>query len=300
MIRLFILLFVTMSVTLSGQQRKIILDADTGNEVDDLYAIVRALIEPEWDVISLNAAQWQSSQWATAHTMEESHRLNQVLVGYLMMEGEIKTLRGGVRRMNDWGDKAQYSAAAYDIIRQAHQLPEGEKISVVVLGALTNVASALFIDPAIESKMVVYWLGTSYDFETGVSKRIDFNAVMDPQATEIMLSSRVEMHIIPHTVAAAMRFDYAETSRRFSGVHPLTDYLVHRWDNHMDDGRYSRTIWDLGLIGAMIHPEWTEEIKAATFENPNIWLYMELDASAIIEEFYTTTVGFVEKLPMSD
>ena len=178
--------------------------------------------------------------------MEDSHRLNQVLVAYLQKENVVKTLRGGVRRMNDWGDKAQHSAAAFEIIRQAHQVPDGEKQAVLVLGALTNVASALWIDPEIASKLVVYWLGTSYDFEKKSTKRIDFNAVMDPQATEIMLSSTVEMHIIPHTVSAAMQFNYQETSQRFKGVHPLTDFLLDRWDTHIDGGRYSRTIWDWG------------------------------------------------------
>lgn len=291
-----ILLLVTAVATLHAQQKKIILDADTGNEVDDLYAIVRALVEPAWDITALNAAQWQSSQWAVDQTMEESHRLNQVLVSYLKMSDEVPTLRGGVRRMNDWGDKAQHSAAAYEIIKQAHSLPEGDKQMVVVLGALTNVASALYIDPDIESKIVVYWLGLSYDFEKNSSKRIDFNAVMDPQATEFMLSSLVEMHIIPHTVSAVMKFDYEETVRHFKGVHPLTDFLVDRWYDHLDGGRYSRTIWDLGLIGAMIHPEWAEEIRVSSFENPNIWIYKNVDADAIIKDFYFTTLDYLRKL----
>jgi len=291
-----LLLIITIAASLSAQQKRIILDADTGNEVDDLYAIVRALIEPSWEITALNAAQWQSSQWAVDHTMEESHRLNQVLVSYLKMNDEVPTLRGGIRRMNDWGDKAQHSAAAYEIIKQAHSVPDGGKQTVVVLGALTNVASALYIDPGIASKINVYWLGLSYDFEKDLSKRIDFNAVMDPQATEIMLSSMVEMHIIPHTVSAVIKFDYAKTVQQFEGVHPLTDFLLDRWESHLDAGRYWRTIWDLGLIGAMIHPEWAEEIKVNSFENPNIWIFKTIDANAIIEEFYSTTTEFVKKL----
>lgn len=293
----FVLLFICMGTMMFAQTRDIILDADTGNEVDDLYAIVRALIEPGWDINTLNATQWQSSQWATDNTMEDSHRLNQALVGYLQMEREVRTLRGGVRRMYDWGKKAQHSEAAYEIIKQAHMQPEGEKQWVIVLGALTNVASALEIDPSIESKIIVYWLGTRYDFEKKSHKRIDFNAIMDPQACEIMLSSRVEMHIIPGNVSAVMRFDYQETSRRFKNVHPLTDFLFRRWDQAVEGERYARTIWDLGLVGAMIHPEWTTEVKGAGFENPNIWLYKEIKAELIIQEFFETTLDYVAELP---
>lgn len=107
--------------------------------------------------------------------MENSHRINAVLVGYLGVD--VPTKRGGVNRMFDWGDKAQHSAAAYEIIKQAHAMPEGEKLMVVALGALTNVASAIFIDPSIESKISLYWLGTN--LEDGVIYNTDFNCVMD-------------------------------------------------------------------------------------------------------------------------
>ncbi len=38
-------------------KRQVIIDADTANEVDDPYAIVRAFAEPNWEVLALNATQ---------------------------------------------------------------------------------------------------------------------------------------------------------------------------------------------------------------------------------------------------
>ncbi|MFO7933703.1 MAG: nucleoside hydrolase [Bacteroidales bacterium] len=293
--KIFIALLVIPLCSLFAQEPEtIILDADTGNEVDDLYAIVRALVEPSWNIKALNATQWQASQWAVDRTMEESHRLNQILLAYLEMGEKVKALRGGAGRMYDWGDKAQHSAAAYGIIRQAHQMKEGEKLTVVVLGALTNVASAIYIEPAIESRLKVYWLGTSYDFEKELSRRIDFNAVMDIQATEILLSSNVEMHIIPVNVAGQMVFDYDETRSRLKDQHPLADYLLDRWYNHMDAGVYRRTIWDLSLIEAMIHPGLAEEVKVASFQNKNVWMYRDIDEEAMIRDFFQTTQGFLK------
>ena len=52
----------------------VIIDADTGNEVDDPYALARALIEPSWNILALNATQWQTSHWAEPQAMENSHR----------------------------------------------------------------------------------------------------------------------------------------------------------------------------------------------------------------------------------
>ncbi|MEM1128850.1 MAG: nucleoside hydrolase, partial [Bacteroidota bacterium] len=155
------LLLLTAGLALAQAPRPVILDADTGNEIDDLYALARALVEPSWEVLALNAAQWQASHWAVPETMENSHRLNQVMVGYTGVD--VPTLRGGATRMYDWGDQAQHSAAAYEIIRRARALPEGDSLTVVVLGALTNVASAVYIDPSVASKLAVYWLGSTYD-----------------------------------------------------------------------------------------------------------------------------------------
>lgn len=177
-IRSFGLLF--LAFAWANAQTKVIVDADTGNEVDDLFALARILAEPSVEVTALNAAQWQTSHWTEPRAMENSYRLNQQLLGEMGLS--VNTFRGGAARMYDWGDRAQHSAASYEIIRQAKAIKDGTKIPILVLGALTNVASAVFIDPSIADKIEVYWLGSTMDFETGTLKRNDFNCAMDPYA----------------------------------------------------------------------------------------------------------------------
>lgn len=284
--KLFILgmLFLAASLFGSQENRKVIIDADTANEVDDLFAITRALVEPGWEVVSLNSTQWQASQWAVENTMEASHRLNQALVTQLNMP-HVKICRGSINRMFDWGNKAQHSEAAYEIIKQAHATKEGQKLPVITLGALTNVASAIWIDPSIKPKIAIYWLGTTYNFETGKSKTIDFNSVMDIQAVDVLLNSDVEMHIIPNNVAAQMKVKRADAEKQLKGVNQAADFLLGHWAGHYDTSMNERTLWDLALIGAMIHPEKTKEVKAKGFENPNIWMFSEIDAPFFWNDF---------------
>ncbi|TNF43434.1 MAG: nucleoside hydrolase, partial [Bacteroidetes bacterium] len=175
---LFTVIFLVFMFSGFAQTKKnVIIDADTANEVDDLFAITRALLEPSWNILAINSTQWQASQWAVPNTMEASYRLNMVLLGHLNKTG-IKVCRGSINRMFDWGDKAQHSEAAYEIIKQAHKMKGGDKLQVIALGTLTNVASAVLIDPSIKPKIVVYWLGSSYNFEQQKAKHIDFNSVM--------------------------------------------------------------------------------------------------------------------------
>ena len=294
-----ILLLVSCLITLFAygqQKRAVILDADTGNEVDDLFAVVRVLIESEWDVLALNATHWQTSHWAEAQSMENSHRLNQLLAGHLGVN--VKTRRGGVARMYDWGDLAQHSAAAYEIIQQAKQMPEGQKLTVIALGALTNVASAMYIDPSIQSRIQLYWLGSSYDFGKGIFRHVDFNCMMDIRALDIVLNSEVECFIIPVNVAQEMTFSYEEMNARIGSLHPLGEFLVDRWYNHLDGSRKERVIWDLALIEAMIHPEWAKTVEITTSRhdgNKRITYYQSIDADNMREEFYEKLIEYLQK-----
>ena len=282
----------------SQEKRRIIVDADTGNEVDDPYAIVRVLLEPSLEVIALNATQWQASHWTVYQSMEESYRLNQMILGYLKTGYNVKSLRGGINRMFDWGDKAQYSAASNNLIKEANALKDGQKLDVLVLGALTNIASAILIDPGISSKLNIYWLGTSYDFEKGVMKKIDFNAVMDVQALDVMLNSEVEMHIMPVSTAQSLKFGFETTSKNLGTTNPLSNFLIDRWKYHMDGGRQERTIWDLAIVAVFLNPDWGEEVMVQTSKesgNRKIGYYKSINAPAIKEDFFKVYSGYLNK-----
>ena len=200
---------------------------------------------------------------------------------------EIKTLRGAPSRMYDWGDRAQHSAATYEIIGQAENQDE---VIILVLGALTNVASAVFIEPSIAPKLKVFWLGTTIDFETKVLKRNDFNPLMDSFALDFLLDSQAQLSIMPVSVAVAMEIGFDEMEAKI-GDHFLGKQLQNRWINHIDGSRRSRVLWDLALVTAFIHPEFAETETVTTSRdsgNRPITFYKSINAKAIYQDFYDT------------
>jgi inosine-uridine nucleoside N-ribohydrolase len=292
----FLMLMLSVAVFATAQEKtKIIIDADTGNEVDDLYAVVRALIEPSWEVTGINATQWQVSHWAVENTMEESFRLNNVLLAYLGMNDKVVSNRGAEARLFDWGNMSQPSAASNYIIEEAEKCKEG-KVNVVALGALTNVASAILDKPEITSKIRLYWLGTTYDFENHVMGNTDFNNVMDIQAIHVILNSDVEFHVIPVSVASQMVYTWEETEKHLKGLKEPAGFLLHRWYDHFDGGRKDRVLWDLALIQAIIFPEMAEEVEIQTSKekgNRKMWMYKDIDADAMKEEFFKSVSDFL-------
>jgi inosine-uridine nucleoside N-ribohydrolase len=285
----FLLFLLTTPLLYAQSPKKVIIDADTGNEVDDLYAVVRALIEPSWEVTALNATQWQASHWTVEESMEESYRLNQVLLGELGMSGKLRSYRGATDRLFDWGYLAQHSAATYYLIQEAKQHTAADKLIVIALGALTNVASAILIEPSIQDKIELYWLGTTYDFENNVLRKRDFNCMMDQQALAEILDSEVETHIIPVSVANQMTFNYEESLQKMPIHNTLNRFLLERWYHHLDGGRKERVIWDLAIVAAVIHPEWaTQQSIQTSPENGGrqVWYYSDIDENAMRKDFF--------------
>ncbi|MEL6942336.1 MAG: hypothetical protein AAFO82_06680 [Bacteroidota bacterium] len=140
----------------------------------------------------------------------------------------------------------------------------------------------------------MYWLGTTYDFENDVLRKRDFNCAMDIQALGEMLDSKVEMHIIPVSVASQMTFNYKETLEKIGGKHSLFDFLLQRWYNHLDGGREERVIWDLALVSAIIHPEWATMVEIqSSKENGNrkLWYYKDIDEDKMRADFFETLLN---------
>ena len=285
-------LFLIQGINFAQKQTAIIIDADTGNEVDDLYAIVRGLIEPSFKVVGLNSAQWQATHWNVANTLENSHRLNLEILSYLKME-DIPHPRGAVDRLYDWGDDiAQHSAAAYHIIKEAHLMSAGSKLTVVVLGASTNLASALLIDPSIAGNIRAYLLGTSYDHEQRIWKKTDFNCMMDIHAMDVIMDTEdLETHIMPVNVLTGLTFDIQNTEEQFKGKHPLLDFLYMRWVNHIGGAKYSRIVWDLSVIECLIHPEYGTEILVDTppdNKQRKVYVYTSINVDEMKKDFFRT------------
>jgi purine nucleosidase len=136
-------------ITLGADERqpdgrpKLILDADTANEIDDLYAIIRTLRQEKFAVLGLNSAQW----WhylSGDKSVQASQELNEDLVKLLGRE-DLPTPVGAEEPLGrPWGgEEPKDSPAAQLIIESALAMPAGEKLYVVCIGASTNLASAL-------------------------------------------------------------------------------------------------------------------------------------------------------------
>ncbi|MCG9894406.1 MAG: nucleoside hydrolase [Fimbriimonadaceae bacterium] len=267
----------------------VIIDADTANEVDDLFAIVGAVRAPEFEVLALGSAQWQVAHWAVPETLEASQRLNEVLLS-LLGRLDIPHPRGAARRVYDFGDQRwQDSTAARTIIAEASARGPENRVTVLGLGALTNVASALMIHPEIVSGMSLALLGTSYDEATGIWRKRDFNCSMDIHAIDEVLDvADLPTLILPVNVAARFTFGWDET-RAGLPAGPVSEFLMHHWYGHLDRGRDLRVLWDLALVEILLDPSAARiETVAGPPENGSrpIQVVLDFDSDRLKANFF--------------
>ena len=263
---LLLLLFFFCCTNVVGQKQKVWLDADTGNETDDVYAIVRLLNDTSVSVTGLSSAhfnnadliafdKWNQYNTKDINTVKISQQLNEEIL-QLCGKMNISHPVGADRQMGRaWGgEEPRNSAAAEQIIAAVKMLGANEKLDVISLGALTNIASAIALDTTIIKKIRCYLLGASYNTEKKYWDKSDFNIRNDLNAFDYLLNNpSVEMIVMPVTTAAPFRFRRDDLYAIFDSKIPVLQYLKQRWkDTNPDDT--ARTLWDVALIEAYLHP----------------------------------------------
>ena len=64
--------------------------------------------------------------------------------------------------------------------------PDDDPLYVVAIGAITNVAAALLLEPDLVRKIVVVWLGGNTHHQPST---MEFNLMQDPDAARVILTA---------------------------------------------------------------------------------------------------------------
>jgi inosine-uridine nucleoside N-ribohydrolase len=268
---------------------KLILDCDTANEIDDLYAIVRMLNQDKFDVVGLSSAQWLH-YLGRQDSVQASQKDNQDLVR-ILGRGDLPTPLGAERPMGKpWGgDEAKDSPAAQFIIKHARAVPAGERIHVVCTGASTNLASAIKLAPEIAGKIEAHLMGFRYDVEMGVWDKSEFNVRRDLNAADFLLNQQsLELHVMSATVSEAFKFDRDDTFARHETMGELGRYLTGQWKAKFNDSK-TWIMWDLALVEAMLREELATEVQVMTppeNRQRKVWVYDSIDTDAMRADYW--------------
>ena len=233
---------------------RMVLDTDTFNEIDDQFCVVHALFSPErLKVEAIYAAPFHNDRsTGPADGMEKSYQEILTLLERLDRSGDGFVWRGSTSFLKA-ADQPEESEAARDLVRRAM---DGDGILyVAAIGAITNVASAILMEPAITEKIVVVWLGGNpHTFP----HTWEFNLQQDPHASRIIFDSGVPVVQIPAQAVASHLLSTAPEIERY--VQPcgrIGAFLAERFLSYSKDHfGWSKEIWDLAATAWLLDASW--------------------------------------------
>ncbi|MGI6572155.1 MAG: nucleoside hydrolase [Fermentimonas sp.] len=236
---------------------RMVLDTDTYNEVDDQFALAYALLSPEkLKVEAIYAAPFHNARSESpADGMEKSYQEILRLLEFMNVPSEGLVYRGSTGYLQDITRPIR-SEAALDLVSKALASSPEDPLYVVPIGCITNIASAILIEPRIINNIVVVWLGgNGLDWPT----QREFNLMQDVLAAQVVLNSGVPLVITPcRPVVSHFHTTLPELAHYLKDKNPLSNYLyeIVAGYNAQNLDAWSKEIWDVVAIAWLVNPSW--------------------------------------------
>lgn len=272
---------------------RVVIDSDTRNEVDDQFAIAYALRSPErLKVEAVYAAPFTSmadiglvpEATEPGKGMELSYQEILHLYELLGEPSDGRVFRGSTGYLTSSMAPIE-SAAACDLAERAMQ--NEEPLYVLAIGAITNIASAILLNPEIIKRIVVVWLGGQPHHHPYT---IEFNLMQDILASRVIFDCGVPLVHIPcmgvasnltttpieleHCIGASkigsylteiVRESCKESDNPLPTINFFRDMYLKDMEDYPDSVRKisgihgtsaSRIIWDVSAIAYAVNPNW--------------------------------------------
>ena len=226
----------------------VVLDTDAYNEIDDQFAIAYLLKSEGIRTHALYAAPFfNSNSTSPADGMARSYDEIGKLLG--LMGRDVPTYRGSTCYLPNEHTPVE-SAAARDLVERARAYSPEHPLYVVAIGAITNVASAILMDPCVAENTVVVWLG---GHARHFCDTAEFNMVQDIAAARVVFCCGVPLVQLPCAgVVSSFTISRQELEYFLAGKNPLADYLARNTiaaaEAYAAGRNWTRVIWDVTAV----------------------------------------------------
>jgi purine nucleosidase len=285
------------------RKARVIVNTDAKNEADDQYAIVHAILTQSFELHGIIPAHFGTRR--TTESMAESRADVDKLLDLMGLTGAITVADGAPSALPDVHTPVRSPGA--DLIIAECLRDDPRPLYVAFYGPLTDMATALLLEPAIADRnVVVVWIGGGPWPAGGV----EFNLSNDINAANVVFCSQLQVWQIPSPVYRLMPVSYAELRTKVYPHGPLGRYLVDQlveWNSRwVPEPIEYRSLGDSPAVGVIMYPDcgrW--ELRPApefgddmsyrhTGRNRPIRVYESVDARFILEDFFAKLAAFAQ------
>ncbi len=298
-----------------AEKHIVIFDTDANNELDDQHALAYLLFNGDHfkvKAITVNATR-------SGGDIDEQYEEAKRIMTLCQLDGKIPLLKGANADFSSI--EGQLNAGQFDgseavdfMIAEAQKIKR-EKLILLAVGKLTNVALALKKAPSIAKKVRIVWLGSNYP-EPG-----EYNQENDTAALSYVLEQDVPFEMVTvrygkDSGTDAVRVKQGKIEFEMPGRGPriapgitgrhggtfksFGDYSVNLF-KHIDyHGDQSRALFDMAAVAIVKNPNWAQTriigspklVDGQWIEQPGnerkitVWEYFNRDK--IIGDFFNT------------
>ena len=298
------------------KKQAVIFDTDANNELDDQHAMAYLFSNQDYfDIKAITVNATRNGGNIQGHFDEAERIMNLYNLGQ-----KIPLLKGADKsylEIRDDLENAEFDGfMAVDCIISEAKKHSHEKLIVLAVGKLTNLALALQKDPSIANNIRLVWLGANYP-EPG-----EYNLDNDIASMNYVLETNVEFEMVTVRYGKpsgtdAVKVTQEEVNARMPGLGPkVATPIIGRHGDKLDNfGDYSvnlfthidyygdppaRSLFDMAAVAVVKNPAWAKaiEIPCPTMidnkwveqpDNPRkiiVWEYF--DAENILADFYSS------------
>lgn len=263
----FIKYFTNKEWSGSMEKKRVIIDTDPGH--DDTLAIMLALANEELDIKGITTV--------AGNTDIEHNTKNAVRV-LEYFGNDIKVYKGaGKPLFNPFigaadvhGETGLDGTSLPDAIRKEEEIPavefmeqtlKQEKITIIAIGPLTNVATLLLTAPELKSQIEEICIMGGAALGGNVTSAAEFNIWQDPEAAHIVFSAGVPLTMcgLDVTHRSGLTEKELEEIKSIGGkVGTLAGEIIDFYGKsaeHNDNGTMSFVIHDAVAVAKMLRPE---------------------------------------------
>ncbi|UBM59784.1 nucleoside hydrolase [Marinilongibacter aquaticus] len=291
--RIFWLLFVALSCTSEPQNQEkeeaetatevpnkipVVFDTDANNELDDQHAM--AYLFTNQDVFDIRGVTVNATK--SGGNIDRQYDEAERILTLFNLNGKIPLLKGAngsfLEIEPNIGNAAFDGSKAVDfIIEEAEKCSEENKLVLIAVGKLTNVALALERKPSIESNIRLVWLGSNFP-DPG-----EYNLENDIPSMNYVLHTNVDFEIVTvrygkESGTDAVKITQADVNKNMPGLGPkIKTPIVGRHGGEFDNfGDYSvnlfehisyhgdppaRALFDMAAVAIVKNPNWAKSYR---------------------------------------
>ena len=246
----------------------VVMDTDAANEIDDQFAISYMLHSPE----RLNVKGLCAAPFCNYDTIKPKDGVGfsyDEILKLLKLANREEMIphvyRGSIRYLTDEQTPVPSDAADF-LVRLSKEYTTENPLYIVAIGAITDVASALLLDPEMKERVVVVWLGGNAHH---CKHTREYNMAQDVAAARVVFGCGVPVVHLP-CAGVVDRFATTryELEHWLKGKNPLADYLAQNTidaaEKYAAGKPWSRVIWDVTAVAWLLNDDqrfMTDELR---------------------------------------